>query len=179
MKAGIGSARKDLGNGIIVSALSVVNAVGNIINRDGTILAGNRDEKKKFKTFDDTSLFVTESNSNTTITIVGINIDLKTRENYERVAHIASHGQIRAINPVNMSIDGDTVFVFSTEEIKTPLNEVGSEFQTSDWPDFTVDLIGQTAAQVVQNSIYNACFEAESIQFKEAYNGVIPSVKDF
>ncbi len=115
MKAGVGSAKIDLGNGVIVTAMSVVNALGNIINPDGTILAGNRDESKKFKTFEDTTDFVTSNSMNTTITIVGINIDLGSRENYERVAHMASTGHARAINPVNTSVDGDPVFVFSTE----------------------------------------------------------------
>ncbi len=44
MKAGVGSARVNIGNGIIVTALSVVNAIGNIILPNGEILAGNRDE---------------------------------------------------------------------------------------------------------------------------------------
>src|SRR5947209_8668115 len=42
MKAGVGCARVDLGHGVIVTALSVVNAVGNIVLPNGEILAGNR-----------------------------------------------------------------------------------------------------------------------------------------
>lgn len=179
MKAGVGNARVDLGNGIIVCALSVVNALGNVVNPDGTILAGNRDENKRFKTFEDTTDFVTQEKANTTITIVGLNVDLQNHENYERVAHIASHGQVRAINPVHTSIDGDTIFVFSNKEIKKPLNETGKYFETPSWPKFTVDIIGQVAAKAVQESIYDACRQADSIKFDDAYNGVIPSVKDF
>ncbi len=179
MKAGVGCARIDLGGGIIVTALSVVNAIGNVINPDGSILAGNRDESKKFKLFDDTTEFVTQTSTNTTITIVGINVDLKTRENYERVAHVASHGQVRSINPVHTSLDGDTVFVFSTEEIKKPLNSMGAYFEDENWPLFTVDLIGQAAAKAVQMSIYDSCEQAESVHFEKAYKGIVPSVKDF
>lgn len=179
MKAGVGSARVDLGNGGFVCALSVVNAVGNIVNSDGTILAGNRDERKRFKSFEDTTAFVTQDTLNTTITIVGTNIDLRSRENYERIAHFGSQGQIRAINPVNTSIDGDTVFVFSTEEIKSPLNENGKLFETPDWPHFTVDIVGNVAAKAVQESIYDACKQAETIKFEDGYNGVIPSCKDY
>jgi L-aminopeptidase/D-esterase-like protein len=179
MKAGVGSARVDLGNGIVICALSVVNALGNVVNPDGSILAGNRDENKKFKLFDDTTEFVTSDKMNTTITVVGINVDLGTRENYERVAHVASHGQVRAINPVHTSVDGDTVFVFSTKEIKKPLNNVGKYFETPDWPLFSVDIIGQASARAVQESIYDACNQAETISFDGAYKGVIPSVKDY
>lgn len=179
MKAGVGNARVDLGNEIIICALSVVNALGNVINPDGTILAGNRDENKKFKMFEDTTDFVTQEKANTTITIVGLNVDLHNNENYERIAHIASHGQIRPINPVHTSIDGDTIFVFSNKEIKKPLNKNGKFFEGSSWPKFTVDIIGQAAAKAVQESIYDACKQAETVKFDGAYKGVIPSVKDF
>lgn len=179
MKSGVGSARVDLGNGIMICALSVVNALGNVVKPDGTILAGNRDENKKFKTFEDTTEFVTSDKTNTTITIVGLNVDLQTHENYERIAHIASHGQVRAINPVHTSVDGDTIFVFSNKEIKNPLNKSGKFFETPGWPRFTVDIIGQSAAKAVQESIYNACEQAETIEFEDGYKGIIPSCKDY
>jgi L-aminopeptidase/D-esterase-like protein len=179
MKAGVGSARVNLGKGVIVCALSVVNAVGNVINPDGTILAGNRDINKKFKIFEDITDFVTNDTMNTTITVVGINVDLKTRENYERIAHWGSIGQVRALNPVHTSIDGDTVFVFSNKEIKDPLNNMGKYFETPDWPLFSVDIIGNAAAKAVQESIYDACLKAETIKFAEGYKGIIPSAKDY
>lgn len=175
MKAGVGNARVDLGNGIIICALSVVNALGNVVLPDGRILAGNRDESKPFKTFEDTTAFVTETTSNTTISVVGMNVDLKNHENYDRIAHLATHGQVRAIQPVHTSIDGDTVFVFSTKEITEPLNEYGKHFETPDWPYFTVDIIGNAAAKAVRESIYDACRSAETVQFEGGYQGVIPA----
>jgi L-aminopeptidase/D-esterase-like protein len=179
MKAGVGSSRIDLGNGIIVCALSVVNALGNIIKPDGSVLAGNRDDQKKFKKFEDTTDFVTSINANTTISIVGINVDLKSRENYEHIAHFGSLGQVKAIDPVHTSVDGDTVFVFSTEEIKEPLNSNGKYFQTAGWPLFSIDIIGVAASKAVQNSIYNACNEAITIKYTKGYKGIIPSCKDY
>ena len=179
MKAGVGSARIDLGNGVMVCALSVVNALGNVIRPDGTVLAGNRDEIKDFISFEDVTEYVTSDKTNTTISIVGINIDLKTRENYERIAHIASHGQVRAIQPVHTSIDGDTVFVFSTKEKNTILNKTGGYVETDDWPLFTIDLIANAAAKAVQESIYDACLQAESVELEGAYQNIIPSAKDF
>lgn len=179
MKTGVGNARVDLGNGIIVCALTVLNAIGNIVNPDGTILAGNRDENKRFKDFDDTINFITGDTSNTTITVVGTNVDLGPRENYERLAHFATHGHVRAIYPVHTSQDGDTVFVFSTEEIKQPFNKYGELFQSPGNTGFTVDVIGHAAAKAVQESIYDACNSAESVEFAIAYKGVLPSVKDY
>lgn len=179
MKAGVGSARIDVGGGIVVCALSVVNALGNVVLPNGEILAGNRDENTKFKPYEDLVDFVTNDKSNTTISVVGINVDLKSKEHYEKLAHLASHGQVRAINPVHTSADGDTVFVFSTAELKSPLNDFAKYFkETDDDIHFQVDIIGSAAAKAVQESIYDACRQAETIKFEQGYKGVIPSVKD-
>ncbi len=180
MKAGVGSACVDLGNGITVVALSVVNALGNIIAPNGEIIAGNRDENTKFKSYEDLIDFVTQDRSNTTISVVGINVDLGSKLHLEKVAHLASHGQVRAINPVHTSSDGDTVFVFSTGELKNPFNDMLQYFQETDDSLYTqVDIIGRAAARAVQESIYDACRSAETIQFEQAYKGVIPAAKDY
>lgn len=180
MKASVGSARIDLGSGIIVAALSVVNALGNIILPNGEVLAGNRDENTKFKPYEDLIDFVTQDRQNTTISVVGINVDLGSKLHLEKVAHLASHGQVRAINPVHTSSDGDTVFVFSTGELKNPFNNMLQYFQETDDSLYTqVDIIGHAAARAVQESIYDACRSAETIQFEQAYKGVIPAAKDY
>jgi L-aminopeptidase/D-esterase-like protein len=184
MKAGVGSARVDLGNGISVCALSVVNAIGNVVLPDGKILAGNRAEDGGWETYAALSDFLTGSpppgdRSNTTITVVGINVDLGATEHYERVAHLATHGHVRAINPVHTSGDGDTVFVFSTGELRSPLAPVAQYFQETDSDvHLQVDLLGHAAARAVQESIYDACLQAESIAYADAFGGVIPAVRD-
>lgn len=181
MKTGVGSARVDLGNEIIVCALSVVNPMGNIVLPNGEILAGNRDELHTFKEYGDLQDFVTKSGaSNTTITIVGINVDLGARQHYEKLAHLASHGQVRAIKPVHTASDGDTVFVFSNRELKNPFNKNAKYFQeTEDQTYFQVDVLGNAAADAVQESIYDACRKAETIEFKQAYQGILPSCNDY
>lgn len=180
MKAGIGSARIDLGNGLKVCAISAVNAVGNVVLSDGTILAGNRNNRKtpRFRTFEKSSELLSGKESNTTISVVGINVDLKSYENYERVASIASHGQVRAINPVNTSRDGDTVFVFSTREIKSFFSPSGKSAARK-WNKLDTDIIGQAAAKAVQQSIYDACYKAETIKFDGSFGGIVPSWKDY
>jgi L-aminopeptidase/D-esterase-like protein len=182
MKAGVGCSRVDLGNGAMVCALSVVNAVGNIILPDGSVLAGNRDvdNNGKLIDFEWFSDFVSQKETNTTITIVGTNVNLRHRENYERVAHLATHGQVRAINPVNTSLDGDTVFVFSTEQINSfmfpgAITKVRGVY----WNNLDVDIIGQAAARATQESIYDACRSSESIKLNAAYKGIVPSSKDY
>ena len=180
MKAGIGSARIDLGGGIIVCALSVVNAMGNIYLPDGQILAGNRDEKVKFKTYADfIDLITLKNKANTTISIVGLNVDLETKENYDKLARLAVHGQIRSIKPVHTSFDGDVVFVFSTASLKDPFNRKIKHFQPGQSRlSIEVDTLGYIAAQAVQDSIYDACRSAQTISFEQAYQGIIPATKN-
>ena len=182
MKAGVGCSRVDLGNGAIVCALSVVNAIGNIILPDGTTLAGNRDANNdgKLLDFDWFSDFVTQKETNTTVTIVGTNVDLRARESYERVAHLATHGHVRAINPVNTALDGDTVFVFSTEQIKKFMFPGAiTKARGVYWNNLDVDIIGQAAAKATQLSIYDACRSANTIKLTSAYEGIVPSVSDY
>jgi len=180
MKTGVGSARVDLGNGVIVTAMTVLNALGNVILPNGEVLAGNRDENKKFKNIEDRDEFITQDQTNTTISIVGINVDLKSKEHYEKIAHFASQGHVRAINPVHTSSDGDTVFVFSTGEIKDPLNNMGKYFSETDNDiHLQVDVIGNAAAKAVQESVYDACRQAGSIKFADSYKGIIPNSKDY
>ena len=180
MKTGAGSARINLKSGVIVCALSVVNAIGNVVLPNGRILAGNRDDKtNKFRVFEkETSN--NDQSSNTTISIVGLNVDLVTRENYDRVAHIASHGQVRAIKPINTFRDGDTVFVFSTGEVKGM--EANKSIKAA-WPEeygsyLNLDIISQAAADAVQESIYDACYKAKSVKFYKAFKNNVPNFKD-
>jgi L-aminopeptidase/D-esterase-like protein len=184
MKAGLGSARVDLGSGIVVCALSVVNAIGNVVSPTGEVLAGNRSEDGGWETYEALADFLTAASpagdrSNTTISVVGINVDLGATEHYERVAHLATHGHVRAINPVHTSGDGDTVFVFSTCELRSPLNDVARYFQETDNDiHLQVDLLGHAAARAVQESIYDACRQAESVAYADAFGGVIPAARD-
>jgi len=183
MKSGIGSSRIDLGHGAIVCALTVVNALGNVINYDGSVLAGNRNDAPdpKFRSFEGFSNFLTEKNTNTTISIVGTNINIVNQEDLRRVAAIATHGQVRAINPVNTSLDGDTVFAFTTREIDLPLSQLGKDIgnQNGDWWKLSVDIVGQIAAKAVQESIYHACYNSKSIKMDIGFKGIIPSMHDY
>lgn len=177
MKSGVGGAVDKLGN-ITITALTVLNAIGNVI-KDGEILAGNRNDRSKprFRTFDKFSR-ITADNSNTTISILGIDAAL-SQEDLRRIAQIASHGQIRAVKPLNTSLDGDTVFAFSTMQEKLTMNAFGKKMLRGDWYKIGIDMIGQMAADIVQESIYSACYEAETIEYENAYKGIVPSIKDY
>jgi len=180
MKGGVGSARVDVGRGVFVCALSVVNAMGNIVLPNGSVLAGNRtvSSESRFQQFGEVLSPPAVSSSNTTITIVGTTADLESREHYERIAHYATQGQVRAIDPVNTSLDGDTVFVFSTKEICGFLNPLEERQNHQGWPNIGVDLIGNAAAQATRESIYDACRQAKTIEYGHAYKGIVPSCHD-
>jgi len=183
MKTGIGSHKIDLGHGGIICSLTAVNALGNIINKDGSILAGNRNdkEKPKFRSFEGFFNFLIDNFSNTTISIVGTNIKVYNQEDLRRIAEIATHGQVRAVKPVNTSLDSDSVFVFSTQEIELNLTQLGKQIgnQNGDWWKLNVDILGQFAADAIQESIYDACYKAKTINLELGYKGVIPSVDDY
>lgn len=184
MKAGIGSSAISLGDQTIIAALTVVNSLGNITSPDGTILCGNRHDTSefRFRTFDGMSKYLLSLPTNTVITIIGTNIKLDfVQPDLTRLAQIAAHGHVRAINPVNTSLDGDTIFTFTTQEYDLPLTPLGQKVAdpNSEWWKFKVDLLGQMAAKVVQESIYNACHSAETVKWNHAYQGIIPSIKDY
>ena len=178
MKAGVGSARAVLGTGVQVCAMSVVNALGNVVGADGAVLAGNRAEDRPFLHFDDCVDTVT-GGANTTVTVVGTDAALGAREHYDRVAQLACHGQIRAVDPVHTSQDGDTLFLFSTERTTGVLGERGALFDERGDGSFAADVVGHVAAKVVRESIYDACRAAVSVCFDGAYGGRFPAARDY
>jgi L-aminopeptidase/D-esterase-like protein len=100
---GVGTASQELPDGGIVGALAVVNAIGNIVADDGSLLAGELG--------DPVPLF----GGNTTLVVVATDVAM-TRAVAHRLAVVAHDGLAHAIRPVHTSFDGDTVFTVSTGE---------------------------------------------------------------
>lgn len=157
-KGGIGSASIDLGDGLIVSALVAVNAVGDIIDEKGEIFAGLRQQ-------DGTGFAgslnmmklmarMTEppTSSNTVIGVVATNAKL-SKDHTNKVAQMAQDGIARAVNPAHTMFDGDTIFAISTGEI--PAN---------------VTVIGAFAAEIMAQAIRNAVRYATTLAGVRAIN---------
>jgi L-aminopeptidase/D-esterase-like protein len=151
-KGGLGSASVDLGDGLIVAALMVVNAVGDVINEDGSIMAGLRQPsgEKGFVDMLNTMMVMsrmveTPSSENTVIGVVATNARL-TKEETNKVAQMAHDGLARAVRPTHTMFDGDTIFALSTGQI--PAN---------------VNAIGAYAAEVVEQAIRNAVRAATTL----------------
>ena len=119
MKAGVGSATLALPSGLIVSAIVVANAYGDIIDpMTGQVVAGIRnadgrlsDARKVLRAGAASS--APRPGENTTIGVVATNAKL-TKTQVSRVALMADDGLARAINPSHTQGDGDTLFALAT-----------------------------------------------------------------
>ena len=122
---GVGSAAMRLPDGSTLGALVVTNAVGNVMARDGRILAGVRDDAGGF--VDASALLlagpppgrVPPSGSNTTLAVVATDATLD-RAQCSRLASQAHDALALAISPVHTVLDGDTVFALSTCRMPPP-----------------------------------------------------------
>jgi len=120
-KSGVGSAVIDLGEGLLVGALMVVNAAGDVIDEDGTILAGLRQSSPTGETFYGAlnllraaaRLDLAAPSSNTVVGVVATNAQL-TKEEANKVAQMAHDGLARAVRPSHTLHDGDTIFALAT-----------------------------------------------------------------
>ena len=139
-QGGVGSACKYLNSGLIVAAIVVVNALGNVVDPDtGEIIAGGRVNSG----FVDITERLLDANlvsgTHTTIGVVATNAALSSAET-TRVAEMAHDGMARAIRPSHTMFDGDTLFTLAT----------GAHTGSS------VNTIGILAAEVVAAAIVKA-----------------------
>jgi L-aminopeptidase/D-esterase-like protein len=153
MKSGVGTASVRLEGGLVVGALVVVNAWGDVIDPStGKFVAGVRAEGGEG--FADARKLVRngarikgEKGQNTTIGVVATNAGLD-KARATKMAQMAHDGLARAIQPVHTPFDGDTVFALATGE----------------W-DGEPDLLtlGELAAQTIAEAVVRAVEAAESI----------------
>jgi L-aminopeptidase/D-esterase-like protein len=143
MKGGLGTASWQIPNGPVVSALAVVNALGDIWDQ-GRIIAGalrpNNTFVNQTKAILDGELPVQRQMA-TTIAVVATTAKLNKAE-ASRVATLAHDGMARAISPVHIQSDGDTIFCLATGSDTSGL--VG---------DFAVTAVGTAAAIVLEKAI--------------------------
>lgn len=121
-KSGLGTALMDLGDGLKVAALMVVNALGDVIAEDGTILAGVRTPPEGNAFMDCRNVMrlmatqVSPTGGNTVVGVVATNARL-TKEETNKVAQMAQDGLARAIRPAHTMLDGDTLFALATGSV--------------------------------------------------------------
>ncbi|OQB23297.1 MAG: Peptidase family S58 [Firmicutes bacterium ADurb.Bin182] len=115
MKSGVGNAIVALNDGILVAAVAVVNALGDVYDpATGEIIAGAV-KGGKFCPCMELTGPASAGFGNTTIGVVATNAKL-TREEANKLASIAHDALAMAVRPVHTSYDGDTFFAVSTME---------------------------------------------------------------
>jgi L-aminopeptidase/D-esterase-like protein len=159
-KGGLGSVCREGPEGLLVAALAVVNAFGDVVDPEtGEILAGARTAPDS-REFANSAALIRQGRvrqkfgePNTTIGVVATNARLN-REQAQKIAQMAQNGLARCIRPVHTLFDGDTVFVLAHHEVQADLHIVG--------------LLAQAA---VEEAILNAVRQAHGL-------GVLPSHHD-
>lgn len=121
MKGGVGTWAARAGD-IVVGALVVTNAVGDVRDGNGAILAGARDDRGGFL---DCQRYLAQGGApfggsagpaaphNTTLAVVATNATLD-KVALEQLAHAGSDALARRITPYGTLFDGDVVFAVST-----------------------------------------------------------------
>jgi L-aminopeptidase/D-esterase-like protein len=141
VKSGLGSASLVVGEKLVVGALVVVNALGEVRNpADGTILAGARGGLVGGQQVGATGEFIDtlevmkqmaeglpagSSMGNTVIGVVATNAQL-SKEGCNKVAQMAQDGVARTIYPAHTMFDGDTLFALATGEVPADVSLVGA-----------------------------------------------------
>ena len=132
VKGGVGTASRSLAGGVVVGALAVVNAFGDVRDpRSGRILAGARDPAEP-RRFADTAAQMQAGRvkrafgvaANTTLAVVATNATF-TKVQVTKVAQMGHLGLARVIQPVHTTLDGDVVFALATGGVEADLNTVG------------------------------------------------------
>jgi L-aminopeptidase/D-esterase-like protein len=152
MKGGLGTASVQVDQ-LTVAALVAVNAVGDIVDpAHGHILAGARSEDGKSfanlaKVLRNTSLATFHrSLEHTTLGVVATNASF-SKAGMQKIAQMSHDGLARAIHPVHMPADGDTIFSLSTGAVE----------------GYELGQVGALAAQVTAEAITRAVLQAKGI----------------
>lgn len=149
MKGGFGLARLVFED-VVVCAAAVVNAVGDVVNDDGTVLAGARGKDGRWAVEDDPlrrfPALPPAALSNTTLVVIAANTRLNKLE-ANRLAQRGHDGLAIAVRPAHTTHDGDTVFALATGVLEEP----------------RYDLVAEMAVEATVEAIRNSVRHAASV----------------
>lgn len=147
MKGGLGIASLSQ-KGIDVAVVAVVNAVGDVLDERGGVLAGACSKDSRWLADGDPQRSFSRMKpvlqSNTTLVAVLTNARL-TKVEANRLAQRAHDGMARAITPVHTSFDGDVTFALAAGIAEAPF-----------------DLVAETGASLTAAAIRDAVRNAAS-----------------
>ncbi|WP_171155396.1 P1 family peptidase [Streptomyces argyrophylli] len=170
LKGGVGTASTVLDSGITVGALVVVNAAGSVLDPETGVLYGEllqgrveypqeRVHEAACRRLDEAAAGNGPAPLNTTLAVVATDADL-SKAQAQKLAGTAHDGIARAVRPVHLLHDGDTVFALATGT--HPL----------DTHPLALNGILAAGADVVMRAIVRAVRAAESVH---GPGGVWPS----
>ncbi|MFF4824389.1 P1 family peptidase [Streptomyces sp. NPDC001312] len=124
LKGGVGTASTVLDSGITVAALAVANAVGSAVDPETGVLYGElfqgpvdypdaRVHEAARRRLAEAAARNTPPPLNTTLAVVATDAEL-TKAQAQKLAGTAHDGIARAVRPVHLLNDGDTVFALAT-----------------------------------------------------------------
>ncbi len=162
MKGGLGSASV-VSHDLVVGALAIVNAYGDIADLQGNLLAGARTSPHSEQFADARDLLRSGkavsrrvSVENTTLAVVAVNARLdKTAAS--RIAAQATVGLARVIRPFQTHIDGDLTIVMGHGDREVDPNR-----------------IGLLAAEAIQKAVMNAVRKADGFGLLPAWKDICP-----
>ncbi len=114
---------------LVVGALVVVNAVGEIVDEDGSILVGPRLEPGERRE-DLVEQLGSSAAANTTLGVVATNAVL-SKEDVRRLAGIGNDAFDIAIRPAHTIYDGDTVFALATQQVDASFEQVAASVEAA------------------------------------------------
>lgn len=150
MKGGLGTAVACAGE-LLVGAVAAVNAVGDVLDASGTVVAGARstgDAKAPLPLADALGAMAAGAadlapRANTTISCIVTNARL-AKPQALRVAQMAADAYAMAIVPAHTSMDGDSIFCLASGRVAAEQ-----------------DLVGLLAVQALSEAIVCACARAK------------------
>ncbi|MFD4786179.1 P1 family peptidase [Streptomyces sp. NPDC058459] len=124
LKGGVGTASVVLGSGVTVGALVVVNSAGAVLDAETGVLYGELFDgpvvypepgvrEAARRRLDEVAARNAPPPLNTTLAVVATDADL-SKAQAQKVAGTAHDGIARAVRPVHLLHDGDTVFTLAT-----------------------------------------------------------------
>lgn len=149
MKAGFGTYALQAGP-LKVGAIVAVNALGDIYDHNGKMIAGLLNSEKNGlsntleELFQDVTIASNLFTGNTTLGIVVTNAKFQKTQ-LTKIAGMTHNGFARAIRPVHTNADGDSIYAISTGDIPGDVNVVGA-----------------MAAKAMEEAILRAVRQAES-----------------
>lgn len=151
MKGGFGLATINEGE-LEVCAAAVVNCIGDVLNEDGSVLAGARAKdgdwlvkRDPFRRFPERA--PANLGTNTTLIVVATNASMN-KIGANRLAQRAHDGLAMAVRPAHTTHDGDTAFALAT-------GAAG---------DVPFDAVANIAVEAVAEAIRNAVRHAATVQ---------------